>query len=107
MQRAFTEQEKMEHAATLAMLRAEWPLGHLVTLRYDNEQPQPIQDHRMTRYNGPQVKLEGRWWYLSVIAGGRDLRERIEARIQEQRDRESSLLVKPQPKAVIIEGWNV
>ena len=73
MKRAFTAAEKERNAAILAGLRAIWPKGTLVTLAYDGCEPAPVEGHKMTRYNGPQVKLEGRWYYLGVIQGGKDV----------------------------------
>ena len=49
------------------------PKGSLVTLRYDDSEPQAITGHRMTRLNGPQVRLGPRWYYLYQLRSGRDL----------------------------------
>ena len=54
-------------------LRAMLPKGSLVTLNYDDCEPEPITGHKMTKLNGPQVRLGSRWYYLYQLRDGRAL----------------------------------
>ncbi len=49
------------------------PKGALVTLVYDGCEPEPITGHRITKLNGPQIRLGTNWYYLYCLRGGREL----------------------------------
>lgn len=49
------------------------PKGSFVTLVYDGSKPEPVTGHRITKLNGPQVRLGAKWYYLYVLRGGREL----------------------------------
>jgi hypothetical protein len=63
-------------------LKTLLPRHSEVILIYDDSEPETITGHRITRLNGPQVRLGSRWYYLYQLRGGRELLEqynRLEA----------------------------
>jgi len=60
----------------IAALRTLLPVAALVTLNYEDCEPEPITGHKITKYNGPQIRLGTRWYYLYQLKDGRALLER-------------------------------
>ena len=57
----------------IEILRALLPKDSLVTLNYDHCEPESITGHKITKLNGPQIRLGTRWYYLYQLRDGRTL----------------------------------